>query len=188
MLSFPTRHGPDTGSLNTPVKTVRPCHGTSLGIPTFTDTNVPTGWPDPACRGLEPMLTRASNFSFHIVHAVSRKHCGAPTQWTPRADAASPEPGDPTTNTPAPRPERAGRPAEPCCALVPPRPAKRRRGRRPVSESTTSRIWSQLAARTVRYSSDVIGRRLVLGTSGGRRHVNAPSGSAGDARGRDVAI
>src|SRR5215468_5636301 len=27
-----------------PVKTVSPCHCTSLGKPTFTDSNLPTGW------------------------------------------------------------------------------------------------------------------------------------------------
>src|ERR1700722_10706020 len=36
-------HG--TGSLKTPVKTVLPCHDTSFGRPTLTDSNVPTGWP-----------------------------------------------------------------------------------------------------------------------------------------------
>src|SRR3954466_3874287 len=41
-LSLRTRRGPVTGSLKTPVKTVRPCHGTSLGIPTLTDSSVST--------------------------------------------------------------------------------------------------------------------------------------------------
>src|SRR3954452_24929265 len=41
MLSLRTRRGPVTGSLKTPVKTVRPCQATSLGRPTLTDTNVP---------------------------------------------------------------------------------------------------------------------------------------------------
>ena len=38
-----TRRGPVTGSLKTPVKTVFPCQGTSFGMPTLTDTSVPTG-------------------------------------------------------------------------------------------------------------------------------------------------
>ena len=42
MLSLRTRRGPATGSLNTPVKTVFPCQATSFGMPTLTDTNVPT--------------------------------------------------------------------------------------------------------------------------------------------------
>src|SRR3954451_13586097 len=37
MLSLPARRGPVTGSLKTPVKTVRPCHGTSFGRPTLTE-------------------------------------------------------------------------------------------------------------------------------------------------------
>src|SRR3954470_20969109 len=44
MLSFRTRRGPATGSLKTPVKTVLPCQGTSFGMPTLTDSRVPTRW------------------------------------------------------------------------------------------------------------------------------------------------
>ena len=33
-----------TGSLKTPVKTVLPCQGTSFGMPTLTDSSLPTGW------------------------------------------------------------------------------------------------------------------------------------------------
>src|SRR4051812_38046311 len=44
MLSLRTRRGPVTGSLKTPVKTVFPCQGTSFGMPTLTDSRVPTGW------------------------------------------------------------------------------------------------------------------------------------------------
>src|SRR3954464_2608329 len=43
MLSLRTRRGPGTGCLKTPVKTVFPCHGTSFGRPTLTDSRVPAG-------------------------------------------------------------------------------------------------------------------------------------------------
>src|SRR5277367_2181016 len=46
MLSLLTWRGPGTGSLNTPVKTVRPCQATFFGKPTFSDNNVPTAWVD----------------------------------------------------------------------------------------------------------------------------------------------
>lgn len=39
MLSRRTITGPCTGYFHTPVKTVRPCHGTFFGIPTFTESN-----------------------------------------------------------------------------------------------------------------------------------------------------
>src|SRR3954447_23349201 len=42
MLSRRTCAGPSTGSLNTPVKTVRPRQVTSFGRPTLTDRSVPT--------------------------------------------------------------------------------------------------------------------------------------------------
>ena len=40
-FSLRTRRGPATGSLNTPVNTVRPCQGTSFGMPTLTDSSFP---------------------------------------------------------------------------------------------------------------------------------------------------
>src|SRR4051812_49364817 len=40
MLSLRTRRGPSTASLKTPVKTVLPCHATSFGMPTLTDSSV----------------------------------------------------------------------------------------------------------------------------------------------------
>src|SRR4051794_17757469 len=43
MLSLLTRRAPATESLKTPVNTVFPRHVTFLGMPTLTDTNVPTG-------------------------------------------------------------------------------------------------------------------------------------------------
>src|SRR4051812_47897616 len=49
MLSLRTRRGPATGSLKTPVKTVLPCQGTSLGMLTLTDSSVPTGWGASLC-------------------------------------------------------------------------------------------------------------------------------------------
>src|SRR3954454_7739679 len=62
MLSLPTRRGPATGSLKTPVSTVFPCHGTSFGMPTLTDSRVPTGcaasWTGLSCVDPAPMLTR----------------------------------------------------------------------------------------------------------------------------------
>ena len=51
-LSLRTRRGPVTGSLNTPVKTVFPCHGTSFGMPTLTDSKVPTR----SARGLAELM------------------------------------------------------------------------------------------------------------------------------------
>jgi len=61
MLSRRTRREPVTGSLKTPVKTVRPCQGTSFGMPTLTDSNLPTAWAaagaDSACWAFELMLT-----------------------------------------------------------------------------------------------------------------------------------
>ena len=56
-LSFRTRRGPSTGSLNTPVNTVLPCHGTSLGIPTLTERSLPAG---PAIRGKDPTTQHPS--------------------------------------------------------------------------------------------------------------------------------
>src|SRR4051794_38004622 len=43
MLSLLTRRAPATESLKTPVNTVFPRHVTFLGMPTLTDTSVPTG-------------------------------------------------------------------------------------------------------------------------------------------------
>jgi hypothetical protein len=47
--------------LKTPVKTVLPCHDTSFGKPTLTDTNLPVGSLAGGAasihRDLEPMLT-----------------------------------------------------------------------------------------------------------------------------------
>src|SRR5436305_6885165 len=64
MFSLRTRRWPLTGSLNTPVKTFFPCQVTFFGIPTLTDTSVPTDWPmgcaDAGCGGLARTPTRAS--------------------------------------------------------------------------------------------------------------------------------
>jgi hypothetical protein len=45
MFSRRTSRAPATGFFHTPVCTVRPCHGTSCGSPTFTDSRRPDGRP-----------------------------------------------------------------------------------------------------------------------------------------------
>src|SRR5208283_5799373 len=45
MLRRRTMTGPSTGSFQTPVYTVFPCHCTFLGMPTLTETSLPTGSP-----------------------------------------------------------------------------------------------------------------------------------------------
>src|SRR5215475_9056029 len=70
MLSFRTRRGPSTGSLKTPVKTVLPCQDTSFGMPTLTESNVPT------VRGVFPMSVMVSGWA-RISPSSSLRHAPA---------------------------------------------------------------------------------------------------------------
>src|SRR5690242_9074764 len=99
MFSLPTRRRPLTGSLKTPVKTVFSCQGTFFGMPTLTDTNVPTDWatgraesgdegsertrtrlPEPDHRQVPPRASGRGLLSCHDAHDKHMLYEGRPRQ------------------------------------------------------------------------------------------------------------